>query len=678
MSSEAMRAWRIFLACVACLSGLACDSAGGGGGPVGGRSLPRVPGDPGGDGPTVASVMVPDDLSGDVPIDVAVAGTRGGTLTVAVEVSRDGGGSFRAGTVSPGPTPPAGDGRTHVGLLWHSLRDVGFRSHDPVRLRFTAGDDQGHGPAATFTTPPLGDNLRAAARHVDTYVVNYGPWSADDIAIGKSVQLAIVHPKGGDATRALVASLQAGASAADPTDDVLVLCYVSVGEDLRTSRLADAQVRADPRFRGDGTGPRVDPRGPGASGGALDGVDPRGLPSNGGTGYAAFYLDDNSVNNSASHTGDGIPDRNPAFGSLFVNAGAPGWYETVDGMTLDGPDSLAGLREVLTADYGRGLDCDGVFLDTIDTAEPNAFTNPSTWVQTNYEWTAPGFGAFIRRVHAAYPSKLILQNRGLFFFDPRHPQYAFNARGAVDFVLFESYRLDSNPADLWNTIQYPDNRYNVTPKLMAEANRPDGFKALSLGYAEGPAGQMSTATLTGQSAVGAADLLEDIRVAQQLAGFRHYLTDAGVELVNSFVRDHEDLDDHAPPAWTSTYNDHDSVPAMEPTPRVGIQQASGASGTITVRWDVALDENRVDYVLYAQPSPFDFAGDPGLASARRVVLSPSVPSDYAKGVGPGVYAHEARVPGFPAGQLQHLLIRAVDESPAANEDPNTVVLTATP
>jgi hypothetical protein len=36
------------------------------------------------------------------------------------------------------------------------------------------------------------------------------------------------------------------------------------------------------------------------------------------------------------------------------------------------------------------------------------------------------------------------------------------------------------------------------------------------------------------------------------------------------------------------------------------------------------------------------------------------------------------VSGFPAGQMQYLLIRAVDQSPAANQDDNTVVLTAIP
>src|SRR5262249_48618774 len=157
-----------------------------------------------------------------------------------------------------------------------------------------------------------------------------------------------------------------------------------------------------------------------------------------------FYLDDKDVHNSAAHVGDGFPDRNPLFGGLFVNAGDPKWFDTVDAMTADGPDGRSGLRELLTPNYGRGLNCDGVFLDTIDTAAPNSYTNASSANQTEYEWTAPGFGAFIRRVHDTYPTKLVLQNRGVFFFDPRMPQYKFNARGAIDFLLFESYRLSAD------------------------------------------------------------------------------------------------------------------------------------------------------------------------------------------------------------------------------------------
>ena len=94
---------------------------------------------------------------------------------------------------------------------------------------------------------------------------------------------------------------------------------------------------------------------------------------------------------------------------------------------------------------------------------------------------------------------------------------------------------------------------------------------------------------------------------------------------------------------------------------------------------MALDQNRVSYVLYASTTAPDFAGDPRLAGARRVALQPSVPADYvAQGVGPDRYPHEATLSDLPRGVQQYLVIRAVDDSPAGNEDPNTVVLTATP
>ena len=47
-------------------------------------------------------------------------------------------------------------------------------------------------------------------------------------------------------------------------------------------------------------------------------------------------------------------------------------------------------------------------------------------------------------------------------------------------------------------------------------------------------------------------------------------------------------------------------------------------------------------------------------------------------MGPDSYPYEAPISSLPQGQLQYLLIRAVDQSPNANEDTNTVVLSVTP
>ena len=518
---------------------------------------------------------------------------------------------------------------------------------------------------------------RELARHVEDHLVSYGTWDEAELAIARQHDLVVLYPNVPGLTRAQVASIQAGSGGGDR---VLVACYLSIGEDLRTASLTDAELRADPRFRGDGTGPRVDPRGPLANGGSLAGIDPRGLPSPGGTGFASYYLDDVSVRNDPAHVGDGFPDRNGNFHGAFVNAGDPAWFAALQDMTYDGPDHIAGLRELLTTSHGRGLGCDGVFLDTLDTAAPNAWTDASSSNQTEFEWTAGGFAAFVTRLRAAYPDIVIVQNRGLFFFNPALPQYQLIPRGQLDFVTFESYRLNSGVTDNPDPYHYPNNRYNYAPRLMAEANRSDGFRVVSIGYAEGPPDQMSSRTLVGGSTLGLDSLLEDIRVTERLAGFRHYLTNARVDLINRFVLDHADRSDTAPPVWTSTYNDRSSWPAtpVAPTPRVGLQEVVPGPGSLTVRWDVALDLDRVRYALYYQPAPFDFVADPGLTRATRVVLDGRPPATYALGVGPGVYAHEATVEGLVPGQRYYLLVRAFDDSPAANQDDNQVVLTGVP
>ena len=529
-------------------------------------------------------------------------------------------------------------------------------------------------PAPATTPPPTG------RPHVDSWMVYYGRWDAAKIALAQRHQLVVTHPRSAALTRAEVAQIQRGVNATDPADDVKVLCYVSIGEDLRSGSVTDAQARVDPRFRGDGTGPRVDPRGPNADGKSMAGIDPRGAPSNGGSGFASFYLDDNSVD-CRGGAGDGIPDRNAYFHGFFVNAGDPNWFPVIDAMTLDSTDTVTGFREAMTTNYGRGLGCDGVFLDTLDTAAPNNYTNCSSGNQSEFEWTAPGMSSFVRRLRAAYPGKLILQNRGLFFLDPRQAHYQFTTRGAIDFVLFEGYRLNSNTSELWNSYFYPDNRFNIAPKLLAEAGRGDGFQVLSMGYAEGPSNLISKATLSGQSSLGFAELIEDIRVTQDLVGFRHYLTDAQVVLVNTFARDNTSLADSQVPVWTSTYNDHQPGypnPPAEATARPGVRQVIAGSRMLTARWDVAIDKNPIGYAVYYKAGTFDFAGDPLLRTATRIEVAPQMPINYPGSGGAAIVANEATIGGLAAGQTYSLVVRAFDRSAARNEERNQIVLTGVP
>jgi len=639
----------------------------------GGHGFPAI--DPSRGNSSIAAILVPSGATGRIAIQVRLVDPESDVLSLHVEVSADGGTSWRDATMTGSTltglaSAPSGVDTT---IYWDTIADLGIRNQSATLLRITPMAGTEVGTPGIVTVPAI-DNLRAAAAGVESYLVHYGTFDAETIRLAETYDLVVVHVLAGNLQPETVREIQDGVDPDDPGDDVIVLGYISVGEDLRTVNKTDAEMLLDSRFVGDGTGPRVDPRGPNADGQSLLNIDPLGLPSPAGTKYASWYLDDNSVDQN--NVGDGKPDRNQLFGGCFVNAGDPKWYDALDKMTLDGPDGVPGMRELLTTSYGRGYGCDGLFLDTIDTCAPNSFTDQSSPNQSEFEWTAPGFKSFIERLRSNYAGKLIMQNRGLFFFDPRHPHYKVTTRAAVDFVKFESFRLNSSSSEDYNAYFYPDNRFNIAPKLMAEAGRADGFRVLSLGYAEGPS--IDRDTLVGKSQVGLSTLNEDIVVAQRETGFRHYLADAGLTLANRFVLDYQDTTDASPPAWTSTYNTNVfafPTPPNAPTPRVGIQAVVPGTGSLTVRWDVALDYNGVGYALYYQKTPFDFSTDPNLTAATRVVLEPRVGAGYEDGVGPNRYPYEQTIEGLEKGTTYYCCIRAFDG--VGNEDTNQAVLAAT-
>jgi hypothetical protein len=248
--------------------------------------------------------------------------------------------------------------------------------------------------------------------------------------------------------------------------------------------------------------------------------------------------------------------------------------------------------------------------------------------------------------------------------------------------------MDSSPAHVVSTF-FPDNKFNYATKLMAEANRADGFKVISLGYANGWGGAgvaakpgIDVLTLTGGSSNGVTDLQADIDEALA-AGFRHYLTDAPITNINTFAKLHANLLDAAPPVWTSTYNvNAANSPVTAPAPRVGIQSAVPAAGSITVAWDVALDMNRVSYALYYQTTPFNFATDPNLSAATRVVLTPTVGTGYAQAWNnpnpntalQSVYPHQQTITALATARTYYMVIRAFDS--AGNEEKNQIFLSA--
>lgn len=528
-------------------------------------------------------------------------------------------------------------------------------------------------PPVITTDPNEGVNVRRNAAEADSYAITYGALDSATIQTLKTYPLVIVHPYSGNITRSQVMQIKQGTPiSGHPDIHPVVLCYVSIGEDSRTYGLTDAQIKS--RFSGDGSGPSIDPRGAGASGTSLVGLDRVGTPTYGG--FASYYLNDNAVRCQGAP--DKKPDQNGNFAVRFVNAGDPSWYAEVNSMLMDvDTHTPPGLKEMLTSGYGRGLGCDGVFLDTVDTAAPNSYTTCNDTNHTSSEWTAPGFVDFMKRLRIEYPNKVILQNRGLFYFDPRLPHYQVSARGTIDIGFFEGYYLDNDTSPMASQY-FTKNKYHVAPKLMAEANRPDGFKMLSLGYANGfdaPKPGIDIQTLLGSSNNGFDILMDDVREALAV-GFRHYITSASVDFVNSFVKNNADMTDTTPPQWSSVYYD----PILAPVPRVGIQKVVvGNAGSFTLSWDVALDMNKVSYVLYYKTAPFDFVADPAMASATRTVLNPSVGEGYSSvwsSANPelalqSVYPYQSTVTGLLPAATYYFMLRAVDSK--GNEDNNRVV-----
>lgn len=495
---------------------------------------------------------------------------------------------------------------------------------------------------------------------IPSYMIYYGALDDDVIETMKQYEVVVVHPKGGNITREQIQKIRVGGT--------YVLGYISIGEDLRTEGMTSEQMQMDKRFRGDGTGPKVDPRSSDKEG--LDDVDIFGKKSPGGTGYASYYLDDNNL--------DGKPDMNVYFNCAFTNIGDPLWYDELNKMTLDGVDQIPGIKEILSYDYGRGLGCDGLFLDTIDTCLPNYSTADNDPGKTRFEWTAPGVASFMKRLKEEYPDKLILQNRGLFFYNPESPYYQYNPREYVDYLFFESYMLNSNETELYYEPFFIENKYIYTPKLVAEASRPDGFRILSLGYAEGPEEFELKDTLLGKSNTGIKVLMEDLDEAWNEAGFSHYITDKNVGLVNDFVLAHTGGDDDSPPVWRSVCNSKDLQESQNWTVRAGIGETEAIVNGMIVRWDVATDKNDVTYTLYYQKEPFNFKKDPNLMNAQRIELVPEIGEGYGEINNHNAYPYEATVKGLDAGEKYFFVIRARDNSGNKNEEKNTEVKTGTP
>src|SRR6187455_2563781 len=81
---------------------------------------------------------------------------------------------------------------------------------------------------------PGPSSAREKAASVENFLINYGTWDAAAIDIAKRYDVVVIHPSQG-VTREMIEEIQKGVNPSDPSDDVVVLGYISIGEDLRTS-----------------------------------------------------------------------------------------------------------------------------------------------------------------------------------------------------------------------------------------------------------------------------------------------------------------------------------------------------------------------------------------------------------------------------------------------------------
>lgn len=467
------------------------------------------------------------------------------------------------------------------------------------------------------------------------YLIYYGNWTAAQVDYARTnFHLVILHPAS-NITSNQIATIKRGKDdLAGTADDVLVLAYLSIGEDDRVGA----------PFVGDRMGPRVDPRG--SESDPLSSItNALGQPSAGGTNYASYYL-----NAQAQQTGK--PDENSSFGSYYVNAGAPAWWTVLQTMTK-ATSGQSGLAEILTTNIGNALNCDGLFLDTVDTAAPDAWG-------TAYEWTAPGMQRLIGQIHTNYPTKWLMANRGLFFFDPNLKTFAYNDRPFVDMVMFESYYSDSSTNVV--TPSFLDNKYDFAPKLNAEAGRPDGFNIFVVDYDHTP--PQPTATVN-------QDYVESIGIQ----GWPLYRTNPALDeaLHTNSAAWLATNADTQPPVWDSTA----ATGPIEPKPRVGVQEVVAGDGSATVYWDVARDQTGpVHYNLY-----YSIGGSVLFDTATRLAhVLPHTPANYGypTGTGPGIYPYCATVTGLQNGLTYSFAVRAEDSCSPGHEDTNDVCLAVVP
>ncbi len=279
----------------------------------------------------------------------------------------------------------------------------------------------------------------------------FGNWdeiekSEEYLDIAKDSGLILLHLTNNDISPEQVISLRKGHDGISGTeDDVIVIGYLSIGEDIRTDN-----DHMQPLEIGDSRGPVY-----------WDYENGEKVYQN--NGYPSYYLDDREK--------DGEPDRNWQYGGCYADPGNPDYQRMLKNGEKE-RDGFVGLDELYSL-----YQCDGVFLDTMDVVNPLGWGFPFY-----FEWVASGGQQLIEQFRDWYPDKLILLNRTLVYFDPNQKQgdgtpylgtWGKDVEDDIDLLFFEGFYWPGDEVR---------NRNYWAPKINAEADRPGGFTVMVLDY----------------------------------------------------------------------------------------------------------------------------------------------------------------------------------------------------
>ncbi len=292
----------------------------------------------------------------------------------------------------------------------------------------------------------------------DDYLVYFASWDHRRIQFAKKYDLVILHPGGGAPliSPEEVAELKAGLDGIPNTeDDVVVIGYVSIGEDFGINR---SQIEQNTLL---GIHPNIHDYPPGGPWENPAYNWPRKIETN-TTGpvrysftedsviatnaedpvyqFPSFYTDMIDYHGQGGAGHDGFPDQNSEWGGLYINVADPTWQDFIRKATIE-RDFVAGIDHVLGDQPGQ-LNCDGIFLDTVGISTPWSIWFPAT-VYGDLYWIRDGTLDFMARISSWFPNKVILPNRPMHLVFPEFAGKRYDDfRSIVSSIYWESFTPD--------------------------------------------------------------------------------------------------------------------------------------------------------------------------------------------------------------------------------------------